>query len=56
MATAAFLSMWINNSPTAVMMIPIAHSVATEYLKHFNVEETVAKQETYENEDGESKL
>ena len=30
MSTTAFLSMWISNTATAVMMLPIAHAVLEE--------------------------
>jgi len=34
MATTAFLSMWISNTATTAMMIPIAHAVLTELNIH----------------------
>lgn len=54
MVTTSFLSLWINNSPTAVMMLPIAKSVATEYLKQFSMKKPIDKHELQINEDGES--
>ena len=34
MLTTAFLSMWISNTATAAMMIPIAHAVLSELNEH----------------------
>lgn len=40
MAAAAFLSMWISNTATAIMMIPIGLAIVTQMEAKFDVEDT----------------
>jgi di/tricarboxylate transporter len=43
MLTTAFLSMWISNTATAAMMVPIAHAVLSELNEHRIKAEAAAK-------------
>ena len=52
MAVTSFLSMWISNTATTAMMVPIAHAVL-ESLKEGKDEEMGAEDEEEDDEDEE---